>query len=53
MFKCAGDLLCYCNDVLDLEIEGINDAMSQALWQVRCKRTSCIAPGLLRTCCRT
>ena len=40
MFECAGDLLCYCNDVLDLEIEGINDAMSQALWQVRFKRMS-------------
>jgi hypothetical protein len=32
---CAGDLLCYCNDVLDLDIDGISNAMSEALWLVR------------------
>ena len=31
----AGDLLCYCNDVMDLAIDGISAAMSQALLQVR------------------
>jgi hypothetical protein len=30
----SGDLLCYCNDVLDLEIEGICDSLTGALWQV-------------------
>ena len=27
--------MCYCNDVLDLDIDGISTAMTGALWQVR------------------